>query len=99
MPEPEDAKAEALAKSFDALLQKHGVPVGEIVKSDAISTICVGCSWCKYSLAFDVTLPKAFAALIPKIQDAFKGYKFDSGDWSHLGVGCDQYLHLTAWVN
>ena len=96
-----DAKAARVASGLNDLLRMHGVPVGgTFANGEDCRAAHVGCTWCVYSQAFDVTLPKSFQPVLRKVSDMLiaAGYRVTGSDWSHLGSAGGLYVHLTAWA-
>lgn len=92
------ADTTAITSRIDDLLLAHGVPIGEQIQASAISTIHVGCTWCRYFRVFDITIPRSFEPLIAPLRTAFTGYRVTVSDWSHLGEAGSQYIHFSAYV-
>lgn len=87
-----------MTESINALLAKHGVPVGSEVTAGPCDTIKLGVAFCPYSLTFDASIPAAFQPVIARIADMFRsaGLTTDVATWAHLGEAGANIAHVSG---
>ena len=93
-------RAQDIADQLSDLLAMHGVPLGLEFPGGDVPAAVVGCRWCEYSRAFDITIPERLRAVANKAAETLEraGYDVDRSDWGHLSSEGKQFIHLTAWA-